>query len=359
MHGDATTILVVDDEPYIGMLISRWLTADGYECTTATSGDQALEELEKNSYELVISDIMMPGMSGIELLSEVKSRWPDVAMVMATAVDDRQTGVRTLQIGAYGYIIKPLAHNDVLINVANALERRRLTLLSQDYERELERKIELRTTQLREAQEEIIHRLISASGFRDEETGAHVRRIGLYSGVVARVLGWGERRANDIKLAAPMHDVGKIGIPDRILRKAGRLTREEYEIMKKHTLIGARILEGSNVPLLELARDIALTHHEKWDGSGYPQGLAGEGIPEEGRIVGVVDVYDALVHKRVYKEAFPEDKAIAIMCEAKGSHFDPHMLDAFLRVLPEMRRIREDVRDEETDAALCAELSAC
>ena len=272
-----TRILIVDDEPFIGMLVSRWLSADGYECETATNGDSALEALHRDSFHLVISDIMMPGMSGTDLLTAVKNTFPDVAVIMATGVDDRRTAVLTLEAGAYGYLIKPLERNDVLINVANALERRRLILLSQEYERELERKVEVRTQELRTAQEEIIHKLISASGFRDEETGAHVRRIGLYSAVVAEALGRAPQTVNDIRLAAPMHDVGKIGIPDGILLKPGRLTSGEFEIMKKHTLIGARILGESEIPLLWLARRIALTHHEKWDGSGYPTRIGRRG----------------------------------------------------------------------------------
>jgi putative two-component system response regulator len=349
MQTTSSKILVVDDEPFIGMLVSRWLTAEGYDCETAANGELALKSLEMDSFHLVISDIMMPGMSGIELLTTVRSKFPDVAVIMATAVDDRQTAITTLERGAYGYLIKPLERNDVLINVANALERRRLILLSQEYERDLEEKVELRTKQLRAAQEEIIHRLTSAAGFRDEETGAHVRRIGLYSAVIAEKLGREAHTVNNMRLAAPMHDVGKIGIPDAILLKPGKLTPEEFEIMKLHTLIGARILADSDLPLLQLAREIALSHHEKWDGSGYPYGLSADDIPESGRIVAVVDVYDALVHKRVYKPAFPEDQAIAIMNEGRGSHLDPTILDVFLGSLSEMRRIREEVQDEDVE----------
>ncbi len=336
-------ILVVDDELRICELLSRWLTAEGYRCTSAAKGEIALNSLAGKKYDLVVSDIMMPGMSGIDLLKVVKTFSPDTAIIMATAVSDRQTAVMALVLGAYGYVMKPFERNEVLISVANALERRRMTLLIREYERSLEHKVEERTAEVRNREEQIIFRLLSASEFRDDETGAHVRRIGLYASAMAKQLGWGPEAVDDIRLAAPMHDVGKIGIPDRILQKPGRLTRKEFEIMKKHTEIGARILDNPDVPLLRMAKEIALSHHEKWDGSGYPYGLAGESIPEAGRIVAVIDVYDALVYDRVYRRAVPEKKALSKINEGRGTHFDPRILDCFISLLPEIRLIREEI----------------
>lgn len=354
MKDEKARVLVVDDEPQVRQLLSRWLRADEYLCAAASSGEEATELLESSEFDLVVCDITMPGISGVDLLALIKYLYPDTAVLMATAIDDRETATRTMELGAYGYLIKPFSRNDVLISVANALERRRLTLLSQEYEKELESKVRERTLevreqsrQIREREEEIVFRLLSSMGWRDDETGAHARRIGLYSAAMAEVLGWDAEATDNIRLAAPMHDLGKIGIPDAILRKPGKLTAEEFESIKKHTVIGAGILEGSTVPLLQLARDIALSHHEKWDGAGYPHGLAGEDIPECGRIVAVADVYDALVHKRVYKPAFSEDKALSIMKEENGRHFDPKVLQAFLDSLPATRRIREEVPDEE------------
>ncbi len=200
---------------------------------------------------------------------------------------------------------------------------------------------------MRRREEEIALRLVSATEHRDAETGAHIRRIGLYSEIIAAERGWGADAAEEIRLAAPMHDVGKIGIPDHILRKPGSLTRQEFVVIESHTTMGAAILAGSSIPLLRLACEIALTHHERWDGSGYPEGLAGDRIPEAGRIVAVADVYDALVHTRIYRPALPEDQALGIMHRARRRHFDPDVFDAFLRVLPQLRKVRRGLEHEE------------
>ncbi len=305
-----------------------------------------MELLQDLKFQLVVSDIMMPGMSGIDLLSFIKDLYPEIAVILVTAVDDRKTAIMTLELGAYGYVIKPFDRNEILINVANALERRRLKLLSREYEQSLEKEVLEKTREVREREEEIVLRLISASGWRDDETGAHVRRIGLMSSIMAKDLGWNQEAVADIRLAAAMHDVGKIGISDSLLLKPGKLTPEEFGEMKKHTTIGAQILGCSIIPLLRLAKEIALSHHEKWDGSGYPRGLAGEDIPESGRIVAIADVYDALVMKRVYRPAIPEPEALAMMTSSRGSHFDPKIFDRFMVLLPEMNRIRHEVQDE-------------
>lgn len=340
-------LLLVDDEPFVVRILSRILEPEDYECDTANSAEEALDKLEAGDYSLVISDINMPRTSGIELLSEIREHHPDVAVIMVTAVDDRATAIRTLQLGAYGYVIKPFDQNEVIINVANALERRRLVRLANDYAQRLEAEVRERTADIRLREQEIAIRLVTASEYRDEETGAHIRRIGMYAKVMARALGWSEDAIEEIGVAAPMHDVGKIGVPDQILQKPGQLTDEEFEIMKGHTTIGAQILGRSDIPLLQMAQEIALTHHEKWDGSGYPRGLAGEEIPESGRIVAVIDVYDSLVHDRVYRAAMPEDKALQIIQDGRGSHFEPRIHDLFLEVLPELRRIRESVHEED------------
>jgi putative two-component system response regulator len=345
MEKQSERILVVDDEPFITELLCRWFTAEQYSCRTAQGGEQALELLKADKFHLVVSDITMPGMSGIQLLETVRRFWPDTAVLMATAISDRQTAVEALQLGAYGYAVKPFNRNELLIDVANALERRRVTLVMREYEHSLEEKVRERTAQVRRREEQIIYRLVSASEHRDDETGAHIKRIGLYSAIMARELGWDPQRVEDIRLAAPMHDVGKIGIPDRILQKPGKLTPEEFEMIKKHTEIGAKILDDPEIPLLRMGKEIALTHHEKWDGSGYPHGLSGERIPESGRIVAVVDVYDALLYHRIYKPALPEDKVLEILRASRGKHFDPRLLDCFLTLLPEIRGIREEIRD--------------
>ncbi len=219
------------------------------------------------------------------------------------------------------------------------LQKARETILIRDW---LEEAVRKRTEDIRRREEEIALRLVWASESRHKETGNHVRRIGLYSETLARAIGWESQKVDDIRVAACMHDIGKIGIPDGILCKPGKLSPQEFEIMKSHTEIGAKILKDSDVPLLQMAREIALCHHERWDGSGYPHGLAAYEIPESGRIVAIADVYDALVHERIYKAAVSEEEAVAIMHKEQGKHFDPEILESFLDLLPSFRRIRED-----------------
>ncbi len=340
-------IVVVDDEPDLSELLSRWLTAEGYSCDIANSGEEAVRLLEQKEYHLVISDIMLPGMSGIDLLTIVRTLFRDTAVIMITAVEGRETSVLALDLGAYGYVTKPIVKNEILMSTANALERRRLKSLRQEYERSLETKVEERTRQTRQREEEILLRLVSEVGQGHDETRSHMMRIGLYSAAIAKALGWSPEAVNDIQLAATIHDVGKIGIPDTILLKPGRLTHEEFELMKRHTTMGAEILDGSDVPLIRMAHEIALSHHEKWDGSGYPQGLAKDAIPESARIAGVVDAYDAMTNDRVYRSAFPEDEVLSMMRVGNGEYFDPRILACFLASLPEIGRIKEEVRDDE------------
>ena len=333
-------ILVADDEAHIGRLLVRWLSAEGYDCVHVLRAEDALPLLAQQEFSLAVLDIMMPGMSGMELLAKLRDIHPDVAVIMVTAVDDRSTSVRALQLGAYGYVIKPFEANEIIINVVNALERRRLVLESLDYERGLEQKVLERTAEVRATQEELVVRLVEASEFRDEETGAHIKRMGMYAAAIADELGWPADAVGDIRLAAPMHDIGKIGVPDAILLKPGKLTPEEFEEIKKHPLVGAQILRASNAPLLRMAQDIALSHHEKLDGRGYPNGLSGDAIPISARIVAIGDVYDALVHDRVYRPAMSEEQAVGIITEGRGSHFDPDVFDAFIKLLPQFRAIR-------------------
>jgi len=222
------------------------------------------------------------------------------------------------------------------------LQAARHNLLSKE---QLEIEVSKRTATIKRRESEISGRLIYAAGFRDEETGAHINRIGLYAAAMARALGWSQFAIEDICTAAPMHDLGKIGIPDNILKKPGKLTDEEYEVMKAHPSIGADILGGSESDMIKMAAKIAASHHENWDGSGYPAGLRGAEIPIAARIVAIVDVYDALVHARVYKPALPEQEALQIMKSLDGSKFDPELFRLFLENLQAMRDIREEVQD--------------
>ncbi len=338
-------VLVVDDEQELCEMVARWLAREGITCHTAFSVDDALSLLRRESYDLIVSDIMMPGKTGIDLLNIVSHNFPETAMIMATAVDKRETAVLTLEKGAFGYIIKPFSRNEFVINIFNALERRRIVLEHGRDEAVLEQKVRERTAEIRQREEEIALKLISASGYRDEETGEHIKRIGLYGEIMAAEIGWSEQKVQYMRIAGTMHDVGKIGIPDNILRKPGKLTREEFEQIKQHPTIGKKILEGTDIPLIRLAEEIAAFHHEKWDGSGYPDGLSGNEIPESAQIIAVADVYDALSNDRVYRAALPEAEVLEIMNQGKGSHFSPRIFKVFLEVLPALRRILREHGD--------------
>ena len=333
-------------------MIARLLSREGYECVQAESVEAAWETLQQTSCSLMVLDIMMPGATGMQLLEKVKAGRPDLAVIMVTGVDDQATAMRALQLGAYGYVIKPFEASELVINVANALERRRLVMASRRHEQELEEKVTERTAEVRAAQAEITQRLVVASEWRDDETGAHIQRIGIIAARIAAELGWRGRDLEDMRLAAPMHDIGKVGVPDAVLRKPGKLTAEEFEIVKTHTLVGAKILANAKAPLLRMARDIALSHQEKWDGSGYPQNLAGPAIPLSARIVAVADVYDAMTHDRVYRPAIPEAQTLVIMHGGRGQHFDPVVFDVFREILPQLPAIYEEADELQRQSVL-------
>ncbi len=338
-----TLILVVDDEEFIRRMVSRNLHEQGYgygfSCVMAESGAAALVELAARPFSLIITDLMMPGMTGLELLTAAKQMQPDIAVVMLTGVDSSATAVEALAQGAYGYVIKPFQPNELLINVINALRRRDLEILRSSYERQLEHEVSERTRDIHEREEEITLRLVSASEYRDNETGSHIRRMAQYAALLARELGWAADQVELMRLAAPMHDIGKIGIPDSILLKPGKLTPEEEQLMQQHTIIGTRILEGSVCSLLQMAYTVALNHHERWDGSGYPRRLVGEAIPECARIVAIADVYDALHSDRIYRRAFSETAALELLIASKAQ-FDPRLFACLLDNVDELRRIR-------------------
>lgn len=354
-----TRILIVDDEDLIRRMLARLLKRQGFDTTIADSAAAARALLAEQSFDLVLSDVNMPGESGIDLVRHVLGHYPDTAAVMVTGVDDPEIAEAALAIGAYGYIIKPFETNEVLINVANALRRRTLEIENRGHRSRLELLVAERTAALEEtirdleqirdelngSREETIQRLALAAEFRSDETAFHIRRMSLYCELLARHLGLGDDRAEQIRIASPMHDIGKIGTPDSILMKRGRLTPEEFTAMKRHAEIGYRILHGSNSEMLQLAAEIAWTHHEKWDGSGYPRGLVGEEIPLEGRIVALCDVFDALTSARCYKPAFSVEKSREIMLEGRGRHFDPQLYDVFWAHIDEVLAIKDRYDD--------------
>lgn len=338
-------ILIVDDERQIRGVIAAIVEMEGYLYSLAEDAESALEILSKQHIDLLISDINMNAMSGVELLGIAVQRYPDLAVIMVTGVDDRETAIETLHMGAYGYVTKPFQANELVINIANALRRRQLEIENRRHREELEILIEERTRELFKSREESIHILSKAAEFRDNETAKHTVRMGHYSEDLARLCGLPETFCQRIKNAAPLHDVGKIGISDTILLKPGKLTHEEFETMKSHCEIGYRILSESTSDILSLGAEIALNHHEKYDGSGYPRGLAGEDIPITGRIGAICDVFDALTTERVYKKAVPAQEALAIMQEGRGTHFDPRIFDYFMHNFKMFTDIRSRFAD--------------
>ena len=342
MENHRSTVLVVDDMPENIDILSEVLR-DTYRVKVATRGRRALEIVRKTPPDLILLDIMMPEMDGFEVCRALKEDYTTrhIPIIFATASIDPKDELRGLEMGAVDYITKPVSPPVVLARV-------RTHLALHDQNQELERKVRQRTVQLNDTRLQIIRRLGRAAEYKDNETGLHVIRMSHYSRLIALAAGMDELEAELLLDAAPMHDIGKIGIPDRILQKPGKLTPAEWEIMKTHAAIGAEILgETAGSGLLTMASVVALSHHEKWDGSGYPHGLAGEEIPRAGRIVAVADVFDALTSKRPYKEAWPVQKAVDWIVSQSGLHFEPHLVDCFLKCIPEMEIVRSRYREED------------
>jgi putative two-component system response regulator len=346
-HG---SVLVVDDDQPIRRMITRILERAGYTCTEAPNPTEARYLARVQEFDLVTCDVNMPGGSGLTLVGDLRAHHPDIAVLMVSGMDDRQIAATATDLGAYGYVMKPFETNEILIAADNAVRRRELEIENREYQEQLERLVAERTADLtatvdrlsraeealRSSQEEAIRRLAQAVEFRDPTTGAHLNRMSRTCELLAERSGMGPERTQLIRIASPMHDIGKIAVSDEILHKPGKLTPTDWDEMRKHPLIGSEILSGSESELLQLGGLIALTHHERWDGSGYPHGLVGEAIPVEGRIVALADVFDALTSERPYKPAFDVDHAVALMREERGRHFDPHYLDLFLTVVDEV-----------------------
>ena len=339
-------ILVVDDEwaniELLKMLLKRW----GFLNVVATSDStEAVGLVRAVRPDLILLDLHMPKMDGFEVLKgirEVTAIDDYLPVLVLTADITNVTKQRALSSGARDFLVKPFDATEVLLRVTNLLETRHLHTRLENYSTDLAREVELRTQQITQKSNEleatrleILKRLASAAEFRDDDTGQHTIRVGVLSAEIARVLGKDMKFVKDMREAAPLHDLGKIGIPDEILLKPGKLTPEEWEIMKSHTAIGAKILAGSKDPLLRLSEEIALTHHEKWNGTGYMR-MKGTEIPLSGRIVAIADVFDALTNHRPYKKAWTREEAVAEILKQRGEHFDPQVVDAFQIVLERM-----------------------
>lgn len=335
------SVLIVDDTPDNIDLLSEVL-GDEYRIRVATSGEKALKIVYSDEPpDLILLDIMMPGLSGLEICRRLKAnpdrrRIPIIFVTAMSSIEDEKLG---LELGAVDYITKPISPPIVLARV-------RTHLALYDQTRELERMVDQRTHELMTTRQQIIRRLGRAAEFKDNETGNHVLRMSHYARLIALAHGLGDEAAKIIFHTAPMHDIGKIGIPDAVLLKPGKLDADEWKIMHQHPIMGAEIIGKHDNELLEAARIITLTHHEKWDGSGYPLGLAGNNIPLEGRIVAIADVFDALVSVRPYKKAYSVEHALELMRSESGKHFDPTLMQAFEQALPEILRVKEIYADE-------------
>ncbi|RJQ42925.1 MAG: response regulator [Gaiellales bacterium] len=340
-------ILAVDDEPANVRLLEEILKREGYaRIKSIMDPRQVLPQFATFQPDLILLDLMMPHLDGFAVMRQLIPRIPTGAylpILVLTADSTLAAKQQALSFGAKDFLTKPFDRAEVVLRVKNLLETRYLHLALQDQNQKLDVKVQERTRELEVARLEVLERLALAAEYRDDVTGQHTRRVGAISAILARALGHSDDEIELIRRAAPMHDIGKIGISDAILLKPGKLTPEEFEVMKSHTMIGAKIQSGSVSPLLQMAEVIALTHHEKWDGTGY-LGLSGDAIPQEGRIVAVADVFDALTNIRPYKPAFAPEEALRIIRDGSGAHFDPEIVARFLSSADDILDVQRQVQ---------------
>lgn len=329
-------IAVVDDETANVQLLQRILELEGYtDVSGYTDPREFLHTCRILPPDLVLLDLMMPELNGFEVLQRFQESVDDFdyrPVMIITSDDDRDTKQKALSSGARDFLAKPVSPVEVRLRVGNLLQTRSLQLELQRHAERLEERVRSRTVQLEEARLEILERLALAAEYRDDATGEHTRRVGRECAALAEALGLPSDQVEDIRRAALLHDVGKIAVPDSILLKQGSLTDDETEKMREHTTVGASILSGSRFPMMRIAEEIALHHHECWDGSGYPDGLKGDQIPLAARIASVIDVFDSLTHKRVYKRAWTTEEALDEIERLAGSKFDPVVAEVFLRL---------------------------
>ncbi|HEX9839548.1 MAG TPA: HD domain-containing phosphohydrolase [Anaerolineales bacterium] len=329
-------ILIVDDQSSNVMLLEGILQEEDYTASKGiTDSRQALPVYLDYQPDLILLDLQMPYLDGFQVMNQLREHVPSGAflpILVLTADITPEAKRQALAEGATDFLTKPFDQTEVLLRIRNLLRTRALHLQLQDQNLLLEQKVRERTAELEETQIEILERLALAAEYRDDDTGEHTRRVGQMSAQIAQALGLPEAEVELIRRAAPLHDVGKIAIPDSILLKPGKLTPAEFELMKTHTTLGAKMLSGGQFPLLQRAEEIALTHHERWDGTGY-SGLKGESIPMAGRIVTVADVFDALTNERPYKKAWLHTEAIEEIQRQTGRQFDPRVVEAFLHVV--------------------------
>lgn len=355
-------LLFVDDEENLRFLFQKvFENRDEYTISTAGSFKEAEELLADQEYDLILTDINMPGKNGIELLKDIKRMNPDAYVVIITGNPSVESAAEAVRNGAFDYLLKPFNISKLeeviqkaLFNKSSIDEKERLAKIERKYIENLELTVHQQTHEIRKAYKFLskahgksLEILARAADYRDDDTGAHIIKIGVLSSVLAERLGLSGREVDLLRHAAPMHDVGKIGIPDRILQKPGKLTENEFELMKQHTVIGAKIFFDSEHPYHVASGVVALTHHERFNGSGYPRGLTGDQIHIFGRIVSVVDVFDALISERVYKPAWSEEQALEYIRSEAGGHFDPEIVSCFLENFSELRGMGKGITENE------------
>jgi putative two-component system response regulator len=348
-------ILIVDDEPSIVRLLTRALQSVGYESVEGfTDPLEALTHLLTNSADLIVLDINMPGMSGYDFLNDLSRRLTEdtfLPVLMVSGMSEAEARLLALQAGANNFLAKPIDIKVFLAHVRSLLETRFMSLRLNKDRGVLEELVRRRTGQLQQAHHEILDRLARVAEYRDDTTGQHTERVGQLCGLLAREMGFTQEKISLITRTAPLHDLGKVAIPDAVLLKQGPFDDDEREIMRKHSARGAALLSGGTSELVQMAEEIALFHHERWDGMGYPCGLQGDEIPLTARIVAVADTFDALIHARPYKEAWEVTEAIAELERGRSYQFDPDVVDVLLKIYNEGRLVLSDERVTAIDSA--------
>ncbi len=354
-------ILVVEDDIMNNRLLATILTRLGYAVDTAFDGVSGLEKVECSPPDLILLDLDLPRMDGYEVARRLKQsdRSKIIPIVVVSSFAEVENRIKALDAGADDFLSKPIDQVELRARVQSLMKVKLYNDHMVSYQKTLEEEVNKRTRQLRKTFEELKNasekikkasldttvRLSQAAEYKDKETGSHIKRMGYYAAAIAKAMGLPPKDIEAILYAAPMHDIGKIGIPDRILLKPGSLDAQEWEVMKQHTVIGRNILSGSDSPVIQMADQIASAHHEKWDGSGYPEGLKGSDIPLWGRISAIADVFDALTTERPYKKAFPVDQSLEILKQCRETHFDPDVFDAFFSIEEEILSIRRKYDD--------------